>query len=279
MTSDETISIGTPAADTTGDDSGISGWHIARVTGAFPTAVSFWLERDDGEAKIQVLVRQRGEAECLQSTQLGDVSYRQLSGLGEREAADVTRAFAEGLEAGSVPVARYFPHLSTVADVGDDQSRLRLAKIIEPAVALLGDHREGFNEIATSARPSQLIFDPPGIAEFLEPEITVDGEALLGWVFRGVYLPSVARRESADFSVYMLEFTRDDSEQSARLTLRVDGDRHQGVRSLRPLVARHRPRRRDRHGAGRDRVARLLGHRSAAPALVVRARHRGPAQR
>ena len=223
MASDDTTSIAPPVTGPSGDDSGLSGWRIARVTGAFPTAVSFWMERDDGEATIQILVRQRGETQALQSTRLGDVSYRQFAGIDERKAADVTRAFADGLESGGVPVARYFPHLSTAADVADDRSRLRLAQIMEPAIPLLGDRRQGFNEVSEASHPSKLIFDPPGIAEFIAPEIEVDGEALLGWVFRSVYLPSVARRESADFSMYMLEFTRDDSERTARLTLRVDG--------------------------------------------------------
>ncbi len=218
-----TISTTTRSGDD-GESSGIAGWHIERVTGAFPTAVSFWLAREDGDAKIQILVGQRGEAECLKATPLGDVSYRQFSGIGEREAAKVTLAFANGLEAGNVPVARYFPHLSTGADVADDQSRLRLERIIQPAIPLLGDAGSQFREVATRAKPTTLIFDPPGIAEFLEPEIAVDGMAILGWVFRGVYLPSVARRESADFSTFMLEFTRDDSEQAARLTLKVDGN-------------------------------------------------------
>jgi molybdenum cofactor biosynthesis enzyme MoaA len=38
-----------------------------------------------------------------------------------------------------------------------------------------------------------------------------------------VYLPSVARRQAADFRTYVLEFTRDDQERSARLSLTVDG--------------------------------------------------------
>ena len=201
----------------------MSGWRVVRVTGAFPSAVSFWLERNDGGAKIQILVRQRGEGQCLLPTPLGDVSYRRVSGLDDREAAQMTRGFAKVMLRGGVPVARYFPHLAGEATLADDGTRLRLAQVIEPAIPLLGDQRGGFLQRAELRTPTELVFDPPGIAEFLEPEITVDGPALLGWVFRGVYLPSVARRQSADFTAYVLEFSRDDREQTARLTLRIDG--------------------------------------------------------
>lgn len=204
--------------------SGMSGWRIAQVTGAFPTAVCFWLERNDGSAKIQILVRQRGEGRCLQSTPLGDVSYRRVSGLSDKEAAQITRGFAKVLVRGGVPIARYFPHLAAEAALNDDGVRLRLAQIMQPAIPLLGDQHGGFGQLSNAPTPTALTFDPPGIAEFLAPEITVDGPPLLGWVFRGVYLPSVARRQSADFSAYVLEFSREDREQMARLTLRVDGD-------------------------------------------------------
>lgn len=201
----------------------MSGWRVVRVTGAFPTAASFWLERNDGSASIQILVRQRGEGQCLQSTPLGDVSYRRVSGLTDREAAQLTRGFAKVMLRGGVPVARYFPHLAGEATLADDGTRLRLAQVMEPAIPLLGDQHGGFSQLSELSTPTELIFDPPGIAEFLEPEITVDGPALLGWAFRGVYLPSVARRQSADFTAYVLEFSRDDREQMARFTLRVDG--------------------------------------------------------
>ncbi len=207
-----------------GSASGLVGWQVARVTGAFPTSVSFWLERDDGTAKIQILVRQRGEGSCLQSTPMGDVSYRQAAGLNEREAAQVTRGFARSLARGVVPIARYFPHLGAEAALGDDAVRLRLAQSMGPSIALLSDGRAGSTQLAERALPALLIFDPPGIAEFLAPEIAVDGSPLLGWVFRGVYLPSVARRQSVDFSAFVLEFTRQDREQSAQLTLRADGN-------------------------------------------------------
>src|SRR5262245_23479236 len=167
--------------------SGMSGWRIARVAGAFPTAVAFSLERDDGSAKIQIVVRQRGEGQCLQPTPLGDVSYRHVAGLSEHDAAQITRSFAKLLLRGGVPIARHFPHLAVEAALGDDGARLRLAKIIEPAIPLLGG---GFAASADVLLPNALVFDPPGIAEFLAPEISVDGPAVRSWVFRGVYLPS-----------------------------------------------------------------------------------------
>jgi hypothetical protein len=204
--------------------SGMSGWRIVRVTGAIPASASFWLERNDGTAKIQIIVRQRGEGPCLQPTPIGDVSYRRVSGLDDREAAQLTRGFAKVLVRGGVPIARYFPHLASEAKLADDGARLRLAQMMQPAIPLLGDQHGGFGQLAEIATPTELIFDPPGIAAFLEPEITVDGPALLGWVFRGVYLPSVARRQSADFTAFILEFSRDDREKMARFTLRVDGE-------------------------------------------------------
>lgn len=203
---------------------GFDGWRVARVTGAIPTSASFWLERDDGSAKLQVMVRQRGEGACLQSTAVGDVSYRQASGLSEREAAQVTRDFARMLERGAVPITRYFPHLSGEAGVEDDGARLRLAKVMNEAIPLLGDKSGGLGAVAEITARSELVFDPPGIAEFLLPEIEVDGPTLLGFVFRGLYMPSTARRQSADFTAYILEFSREDREQTARLTLRVDDE-------------------------------------------------------
>lgn len=223
MSTGESTSPGPSDLERRDETSGMSGWRIVRVTGAFPSAASFWLERNDGSATIQILVRQRGEGQCLLSTPLGDVSYRRVSGLGDREAAQMTRAFAKAMLRGGVPVARYFPHLAGEAALADDGTRLRLAQVIEPAIPLLGDQRGGFLQRSELRTPAELIFDPPGIAEFLEPEITVDGPALLGWVFRGVYLPSVARRQSADFTAYVLEFARDDREQTAQLRLRIDG--------------------------------------------------------
>ncbi len=222
MSSDKPRSNGPTDIEPGGASSGLSGWRIARVTGALPTSAAFWLERNDGSATIQIIVRQRGEGMSLQQTPLGDVSYRRASGVDEREAAQVTRSFAKMLVRGSVPITRYFPHLSGEAKVDDDGARLRLAQVMEQAIPLLGDDRGGFGALAELTTPTELIFDPPGIAEFLMPEIEVDGSPLFGWVFRGIYMPSTARRQRLDFSAYVLEFTRDDREQTARLTLRVD---------------------------------------------------------
>lgn len=202
---------------------GLAGWRIVRVTGALPASASFWLERNDGSASIQIMVRQRGEGTCLQSTPVGDVSYRRASGLDEREAAQFTRGFAKLLVRGGVPITRYFPHLSSEAKLDDDGARLHLAQVMQGAIPLLGDGGSGFGALAELGPRAELTFDPPGIAEFLAPEIEVDGPALLGWVFRGVYMPSTARRQKMDFTGYVLEFTREDREQTARLTLRVDG--------------------------------------------------------
>lgn len=210
--------------DDRGDGGGLDGWRIARVTGSLPTAVSFWLERDDGAARIQIVVSQRGEGRCLQATPLGDVSYHRLAGLDEREAAEITQAFAAAVTANGVPIARHFPHLAAEAAADDDAARLRLAALVEPATRLLGGQHEDFATLPAQQLPTLLYFDPPGIAEFLAPQLVVDGPPLLDWVFRGIYLPSVARRSSADFGAYILEFTHREQEQTARLGLRVDGD-------------------------------------------------------
>lgn len=224
MTSDKARSESPSAIRRRTGGSGMEDWKVARVTGAMPTSASFWLERNDGSAQVQILVRQRGEGNCLQSTSVGDVSYRRVSGVSEAEAAELTRSFAKMLERGAVPITRYFPHLSGEAGIEDEQARMRLAHTMEQAIPLLEDGRAGMTELATLPTPTELFFDAPGIAEFLTPEIEVDGAALLGWVFRGIYMPSTARRQSADLTAYVLEFTRDDREQSARLTLRVDAE-------------------------------------------------------
>ncbi len=224
MTRERTRSNSPSELEPRDDSSGLAGWRVARVTGAMPSSASFWLERDDGSAKVQIMVRQRGEGACLESTPVGDVSYRRVSGLNEQEAAQLTRTFAKTLVRGGIPITRYFPHLSGEAELADDGARRRLAQVMQRAVPLLGDERGGMGSLAELQARTELIFDAPGIADFLLPEIEVDGATLLGWVFRGVYMPSTARRQSADFTAYVLEFSREDSEQTARLTLRIDDD-------------------------------------------------------
>ncbi len=224
MTSERTRTDGPSELETRGDSSGFAGWKVVRVTGAVPTSASFWLERNDGAAKVQIMVRQRGEGACLEATPVGDVSYRRASGLNEREAAQVTRDFAKMLVRGAVPITRYFPHLSGEADLADDSARLHLARVMEQAIPLLGDERGNLGSLTEVPSRTELIFDPPGIAEFLKPELDVDGPPLLGWVFQGLYMPSTARRQSADFTTFVLEFTREGREQTARLMLRIDDD-------------------------------------------------------
>ncbi len=187
----------------------LEGWETSSVSMDPRGAVLFHFTHA-GDAKVQVAVTPSGaHAEALARTPIGDVAYWEFSGVTEAEAAKLTRAFADAMVEGKISLAAYFPHLALSGVDDDDTARDR--------VRLLADLRQrlllgtGSGEAPSASLPavlSSLHLDPPGLADFLLPEIAIDGPAVAGFVLGAIYLPPFARREQTDFSTYILEFER-----------------------------------------------------------------------
>lgn len=191
-------------------------WKIARIGGARPGGVAFQLERESDAASLEVIVGPKG-SEALVQTAVGAVSYRRYEGIGEAEAAETARRFGGLLETGAVPLPVLFPHLSIARepDAGERQRFAALAGTRLRALPAAG------GEDGPERRP--LHFDPPGIAEFLAPEVTPDGDPIAGHVLRAIYLTSMGRRSPLDFSNYVLEFASVATGELVRLRLTAGG--------------------------------------------------------
>lgn len=188
-------------------------WAVAGVTGMVAGGVAVWLERPRDGATLQVVVAARG-ARALVDTAAGAVLYHKHSGLTEREAGDVTRAFAALLERGELPLAAHFPHLALGARP-DAASRARVLRLGGAQLrALPGPGGE-----APPAAREEVYFDPPGVADLLGPELAVDGAPVAGFALRAIYLPAVGKRVAQDFRAYVLEFADPDTAEAVRLRL------------------------------------------------------------
>lgn len=191
-------------------------WRIGRVTGARPGGVAFRLERGTDGAALEVIVGPKG-SQALVQTSVGAVSYRRFSGIDDAEAAETARRFGGLLETGAVPLPVLFPHLA-IAREPDDGERRGFAALAGARLRALppsGDEEE--------APPGRLHFDPPGIAEFLAPEVTPDGDPVAGHVLRSIHLTSMGRRSPLDFSNYVLEFVSVATGGTVRLRLSAGG--------------------------------------------------------
>lgn len=187
-------------------------WTVASVTGLLAGGVSIWLERPRDGATLQVVVAARG-TRALVETPLGSVLYHKHSGLTEREAGTITRDFAGLLERGEFRMGAHFPHLLLGARA-DAASRARVLQLAGPQLRALPGR--GGSEALPEGR-SALYFDPPGLAEFLGPELAVDGPQLAGYSLRSIYLPAVGKRVSQDFRSYVIEFVDPETAESVRL--------------------------------------------------------------
>jgi len=164
------LSQSDPAAETDGDT-----WReeIAHVDRTGDVSVS--LSRGPRALLLQLSPtgsRQR----VLERTPMGDVSYRDVRGMTEREAADVARAYARRLEAGKSAVPRVFPHLLVAGAEGRATGSRR------SAIAALWPEDQ-----AVPSERAELRLDPDGIAAFLAPELSVDGPPFEGHVLRAIH--------------------------------------------------------------------------------------------
>ncbi|MDP3213245.1 MAG: hypothetical protein Q8S73_04015 [Deltaproteobacteria bacterium] len=192
-------------------------WSVASVSGLLAGGVSIWLERPRDGATLQVVVTARGN-KALVETPMGAVMYQKHTGLNDREAAETTRAFAAMIARGEFLLGAHFPHLMLGAKT-DEAALARFRALAGPQLrALPGHTAEGGGDLLPAPRRA-LYFDPPGIAEFLAPEVVVDGAPLVGFMFRAVYLPAVAKRGALDFRSYILEFVDPATADTVRVRL------------------------------------------------------------
>ena len=193
-------------------------WVVNDVTGLLAGGISVWLERPLDGATLQVVIKARGE-QALVDTALGAVLYHKNSGLTEREAGETTREFAALLERGEFPLGGHFPHL-LLGPKADDAARARVLQLAAPQLRALPGHAAGADDNLPATR-RELYFDPPGLAEFLAPEIVVDGTPLAGFTLRAIYLPAVGKRGAQEFRSYVVEFVDAETAESVRLSAAV----------------------------------------------------------
>lgn len=195
----------------------LGAWRVAHVAGGLRGTLHLKLTRDDG-AWVRCIVGSRGEQGLLQ-TRAGSVYYKDFEGCSDAEAADATRALGAALESGALPLSTLFPHLAMHATPTAEDRKL-LGDSLRAQRKLLPSGTDDDADPLPEARPS-LYFDPPGVAEFLAPEVTVGGAPVAGCSLRAIYLPPVGRRQNVDFGSLVLEFER--GVETHRLRLSVGG--------------------------------------------------------
>lgn len=220
-TSPDDTAHGSPLSLFHGSRTVMVDWRLADLNGVLPGGVSVRLERDRDGASIQIIVTARG-GQCLVDTPYGGVLYHKHSGLTEREAGEVTRAFADRLSHGDISLSTHFPHL-TLGPSPDAAARRRYLQLQQTASRTLTSSTPTASTDLVPRALSSLYFDPPGLAEFLSPELTIDGSLIAGYSLRSIYLPAVGKRDSLDFNSYVLEFVDPDTADSPRLRLTVNG--------------------------------------------------------
>lgn len=202
----------------------IGDWRIADLTGGFPGAISIHLRRDGDGATLNLAIMPTGSGKAFWSTAHGDVFYRRFTGIERDEAVELTGAFAELLNRGALPLALFFPHLAIERDAadGDLAARERFVGFLtaQQQLLLAGPRDSGGPALAAPELRRELFFDAPGIAEFLAPELTVDGEPVASHILRSIYLPPVGRRQTTDYGAYALEFESLLDDKLVRLELR-----------------------------------------------------------
>lgn len=227
----------------------LGGWRITRVTGARGGGALLHLVREADEASLQIVVTPRGEP-TLARTRLGGVSYKRFSGLPEQEAARTTVEFARLLARGAIPLSLLFPHLA-LAPEDTPEERRRFAALMATTTRALPGHGDSTGTDLLPQPRLHLRFDPPGLAEFLAPELEVEGPAISGFVLQSIYLPPVGRREAADFTAFVLEFHHEETGEVARLRLGTGEADSQGT------------------AAGPHFRLRVLGHEGEPDALPI----------
>jgi molybdenum cofactor biosynthesis enzyme MoaA len=196
------------------DRARLGAWRVAHAAGGLRGTLHLKLARDDG-AWVRCIVGAKGE-QALVQTRAGSVYYKDFHGCADGEAAQAARTLATALDDGSLPLAVLFPHLAMHATPTAEDRKL-LGATLRAQPLLLG---AGGEPSLPEARAS-LYFDPPGVAEFLAPEVTPGGAPVAGCTLQAIYLPAVGRRQAVEFNSLVLEFSRGD--ELARLRLSVGG--------------------------------------------------------
>lgn len=192
-------------------------WNISGVYGSFPAGVLIELERAADQASLQIVLTPKG-TQALTQTPFGAISYRKYANLTSALAVDTTRKFAELLKSGALPFSVLFPHLAFESTPKADDRETYLALIAPKLKLLPGEVGEGgLALLPKSVR--QLHFDPPGLVEFLSPELAPDGAPVMGFVLKAIYLPATGKREALDFSSYVLDFAHAKTGESVRVRL------------------------------------------------------------
>ncbi len=194
------------------DRARLGAWRVAHAAGGLRGTLHLKLARDDG-AWVRCIVGAKGE-QALVQTRAGSVYYKDFHGCADGEAAQAARALAAALDDGSLPLAVLFPHLAMHATPTAEDRRL-LGATLRAQPLLLG----GGGEDPLPEPRATLFFDPPGVAEFLAPEVTPGGAAVAGCTLRAIYLPAVGRRQAVEFNSLVLEFSRGDEVQRLRLSV------------------------------------------------------------
>jgi molybdenum cofactor biosynthesis enzyme MoaA len=198
------------------DDFGAGGkvlgvWNLDAVRGGINGGIILQLRRTTDGARLSVEIQPRGQRRWLATTAVGDVSYLAAEGIDNREAHRTTLAIAKLLDRGALPILRLFPHLAMPATVAGDAEAeaARRAYATLLGTQLAQDRLLGHDHPAESLLPEirrALYFDALGIAEFLAPEVEVDGAPVAGFVLRAIYPPATARRQALDYGRFVLEF-------------------------------------------------------------------------
>ena len=185
---------------------GVDGWRVRNVRIEVHGHLAIEIENQDKKAEATLILSPKGSTgESLVETRFGDVAYATYSGIGEKELADVTREFAQCLELGLTDIPQLFPHLlvpSRGHKVTAENRRL-LGSVLSGRPLLSSEEKDD-GALTGPETEENVFFDPPGLAEFLEPEFVVDGPPVLGYVLRSVSIPPVARREAPDFRSFLL---------------------------------------------------------------------------
>lgn len=196
------------------DRARLGAWRVAHAAGGLRGTLYLKLARDDG-AWVRCIVGAKGE-QALVQTRAGSVYYKDFHGCADGEAAQAARTLAAALDDGSLPLAVLFPHLAMHATPTAEDRKL-LGATLRAQPLLLG---AGGAPSLPEARAA-LFFDPPGVADFLAPEVTPGGAPVAGCTLQAIYLPAVGRRQAVEFNSLVLEFSRGD--ELLRLRLSVGG--------------------------------------------------------
>jgi len=143
----------------------LGAWRIEPRGADYDGKLRVRLSREDG-AFVDIAVHPAGkQSNALLQTDVGDVTYGATRGIDEATAARLTRSFGKHLARAPQGMLARFPHLAS-------------AKLLPGTVD---------DSLATTS--GEVLFDPPGLAELLAPELAVAGDPLGPFTLRSIQLP------------------------------------------------------------------------------------------